>query len=74
MSSASNPVKVGSYDGKDVYEVSDWIKSIIIIDFEVSIESPVGVKIVFLSYGALIKDWQVPVSNEEKRSVVLGMF
>lgn len=59
MTHASIPNKVGEFDGKDV--------------FEVELVSRTNVRISFLNYGALIRDWSVPLNNEEEcRHVVCG--
>lgn len=58
MTQASEPRKIGEFEGKDV--------------FEVELKSESGVKITFLNYGALVKDWQVPLENGEIRHVVCG--
>ncbi|MCT7373822.1 aldose epimerase family protein [Chelativorans salis] len=49
--------KIGTYEGRDVLETT--------------LESATGVKIAVISYGAVIRDWQVPVAGG-MRSVVLG--
>ncbi|MFV0335026.1 MAG: aldose epimerase family protein [Tropicimonas sp.] len=48
---------VGAFDGREVEEVV--------------LSSPTGVRISILTYGALIRDWRVPLGGRE-RSVVLG--
>ncbi|KAF7623356.1 hypothetical protein Mgra_00010300 [Meloidogyne graminicola] len=40
--------------------------------FEYQLISNTGVIIKILNYGAIIRDWQVPMSNGNKQSVVLG--
>lgn len=58
MTRASNPKKVGSFDGKDI--------------FEVELISRTNVRISFLSYAALIRDWQVSTEDGDVRHVVCG--
>ena len=47
----------GTFEGSDVEEVT--------------LTSPAGVSIAILTWGALVRDWRVPV-GEEMRPVVLG--
>jgi aldose 1-epimerase len=54
---ASAPKKIGTYEGTDVLEAT--------------LSSDTGVRIAVISYGAAIRDWQVPVAGG-MRPVVLG--
>lgn len=54
---ASEPRRIGTFDGRDVLETV--------------MESETGVRVAIMSYGAAIRDWQVPVAGG-MRSVVLG--
>ncbi|WP_011579798.1 MULTISPECIES: aldose epimerase family protein [Chelativorans] len=54
---AGGPRKIAVYEGREV--------------FEATLTSSTGVKVSVISYGAVIRDWQVPVPGG-MRSVVLG--
>ncbi|WP_309083890.1 aldose epimerase family protein [Chelativorans sp.] len=54
---ASQPKKIGIHEGRDVLETV--------------LESQTGARVAVMSYGAVIRDWQVPVAGG-MRSVVLG--
>jgi aldose 1-epimerase len=58
MTHASTLNKIGNFDGKDV--------------FEVELISRTNVKVSFLNYGALIRDWRVPLKDGTERHVVCG--
>ncbi len=52
-----NVENIGNFEGSKV--------------FQAGLESNTGVEILFMSYGAILRDWKVPV-HHSKRSVVLG--
>jgi len=54
---ASAPEKIGTFEGRDVLEAV--------------LESETGVRIAVMNYGAVLRDWQVPVTGGV-RHVVLG--
>lgn len=59
MPSSPSPItRIGSFQGLDLLECE--------------LRSATGVLIRVINYGAVIRDWQVPVANGTKRSVVLG--
>jgi len=54
---AAEPRKIAVHEGRDV--------------FEATLASEAGVRISVINYGAIVRDWQVPVGSD-MRSVVLG--
>ena len=59
MAKIIGPKKVATYNEKDVVELI--------------LVSNTGVRITFLNYAALIRDWQIPLAkNKGLRSVVCG--
>ena len=53
----STPKKIGTFEGRDVLEAT--------------LSSATGVRVSIISYGAIVRDWQVPVAGG-MRPVVLG--
>ena len=51
------PKKIGTFEGRDVLEAT--------------LSSAAGVRVSVISYGAIVRDWQVPVAGG-MRPVVLG--